>query len=189
MDVGSCIRHVCRWIRDGLLSGSLVLLTDSLHRPKTDPMVSAVGWVIACTSATRHVKGSFYKRSSSVSSYWGELAGLTAIHTLILASWWYNSLPKSHGQIVCNSKSALNRSSTTARRVRASSPQADIFQTLRLIRSKLPTTHLQYEWIKAHVDWTIPWAQMTFAQQLNTMCNKLANCAVIRACSNKGNEK
>jgi hypothetical protein len=68
-------------------------------------------------------------------------------------------------------------------------PQADIFRTLRLIRSKLPTTHLQYECVKAHVDWTIPWARMTLAQQLKTMCNKLANCAVIRACSNKGNEE
>jgi hypothetical protein len=68
-------------------------------------------------------------------------------------------------------------------------PQADIFQTLRLIRSKLPTTQLQYKWVKAHVDWTIPWAWMTLVQQLNTMCNKLANCTVIQACSNKGNEK
>jgi hypothetical protein len=35
----------------------------------------------------------------------------------------------------------------------------------------------------------IPWARMTLAQQLNTMCNKIANCAVIRACSNEGDEK
>jgi hypothetical protein len=30
---------------------------------------------------------------------------------------------------------------------------------------------------------------MTLAQQLNTMCNKLANCAVIQVRSNKGNKK
>ncbi len=49
------------WIREGLLSGSLILLTDGSHQPKTDPTVSPTGWVIACTSAARHVKGSFYK--------------------------------------------------------------------------------------------------------------------------------
>jgi hypothetical protein len=75
------------------------------------------------------------------------------------------------------------------RRVQASLPQVDIFQILRLIRSKLPTTHLQYEWVKAHIDWTIPWARMTLTQQLNTMCDKLANWAVLRASSNEGNEK
>jgi hypothetical protein len=57
------------WIRAGLLSGSLVLLTDGLHQPKTDPTVSAAGWMIACTSVARHVKGSFYKCSSSACSY------------------------------------------------------------------------------------------------------------------------
>jgi hypothetical protein len=30
---------------------------------------------------------------------------------------------------------------------------------------------------------------MTLVQQLNTMCNKLTNCALIRVHSNKGNEK
>ncbi len=79
-------------------------------------------------------------------------------------------------------------SSTMARIVRASLPQADIFQTLQLTRSKLPTTHLKYEWVKAHVDWTIPWARMTLTQQLNKMCDELANCAVIRARSNEGND-
>ncbi len=85
------------WIRDGLLSASLILSTDGSHQPKTDPTVSATGWVIACTSAAQHVKGSFYKCSSSASSYQGELLGLTAIHILILASCWYYSLPKARG--------------------------------------------------------------------------------------------
>jgi hypothetical protein len=115
------------WIRDGLLSGPLVLLTDGSHQPKTDPMVTAVGWVIACTSAARHVKCSFYEQSFSASSYQGELLGLTAIHTLILISCQYYLLTEARGQIVCDSKLALNRSSTMARRVQASSSQANIF--------------------------------------------------------------
>jgi hypothetical protein len=85
------------WIRDGLLSGSLVLSSDGLHQPKTDSTVSAAGWVSACTSAAWHVNGSFYKCSSSASSYQGDILGLTAVHTLILASCRYYSLLKARG--------------------------------------------------------------------------------------------
>jgi hypothetical protein len=64
-----------------------------------------------------------------------------------------------------------------------------LFHTLCTIRSKLPTTRLVHEWVKAHMDRTVPWDCLTLEQQLNKTCNKLANCAVTRARSRAGAEK
>ncbi len=123
------------------------------------------------------------------SSYRGELLGLVAIHTFIVAAATYYNLLQLTGTICCYSQSALNKSRRKARRVQASTKQADLFPSLRRIHSKMPTLVITYVWVKAHVNQTTAWSRLSLLQQLNTTCNQLANSAVTRALSRAGNEK
>ncbi len=135
------------------------------------------------------LEGSFYKWANLASSYQGELLGLVAIHTLILATATYDNLSRLTGTICCNSKLALNKSRRKARCIRASTKQADLFRSLRQIHIKMPTPAITYVWVKAHVDWTTAWSHLSLQQQLNTTCNRLANSAVTRALPRAGNKK
>jgi hypothetical protein len=45
----------------------------------------------------------------------------------------------------------------------------------------MPVANLHYEWVKSHQDSKLPWHLLTFEEQLNTMCDALANEAVGQA--------
>ena len=47
----------------------------------------------------------------------------------------------------------------------------------------MPGANLNYKWVKSHQDSKLLWHLLSFEKQLNTMCNALANKAVIRALS------
>ncbi len=49
------------WIRDGLISGSLILSTDGSFRPHEDTMICAAVWTITYTRIQCILKGSFYE--------------------------------------------------------------------------------------------------------------------------------
>jgi hypothetical protein len=177
------------WVKDALTTGTAIFSTDGSFRPKADALVSGAGWVIACTKTRRTLEGSFYEWASSASSYRGELLGLVAIHTFILAAATYYNLLQLTGTICCDNQSALNNSRRKAQRIQASTKQADLFRSLRQIHSKMPTQVITYVWVKAHVDRTTAWSRLSLLQQLSTTCNQLANSAVTRALSRAGNKK
>jgi hypothetical protein len=55
--------------------------------------------------------------------------------------------------------------------------QRDVFRTLRTIHQEMPGTSLKYEWVKSHQDSQKPWWRLTLEEQINTMCDMLANGA------------
>jgi hypothetical protein len=177
------------WIWDGLILGTLILSTDGSYRPNKDTLICMAGWTLTCTRTQCILQGSFYEQSTDASSYRGELLGIVAIYALVLAISQYYKLDLIQGKICCDSRSALNKSSQRVRHVCPDTAQADLFCTLHTIRSKLPTTRLIHEWVKSHMDRTVPWDCLTLEQQLNKTCDKLANCAVTRARSRAGAEK
>jgi hypothetical protein len=129
----------------------------------------------------RMLKGSFYKNSRGASPYRGELLGLVTLHTIILQICKYYHLQLAKGKIICDSKSALNQSSKQYRRVSSGTLQADLFRALRSIHQEIPGADLQYKWVKSHQDACLPWRCLTLEEQLNTMCNTLANNTVTRS--------
>jgi hypothetical protein len=73
------------WIRDALVNGTLIGVTDGSYDRIKAQMVSRAGWVLTCMASHRTLQGSFYEISPKAgSSYRGELLRLVAIHTLIL---------------------------------------------------------------------------------------------------------
>jgi hypothetical protein len=119
------------------------------------------------------LQGSFYELSINASAYQGELLELVALHTLLHRIVTYYKIHLASGKIVCDSKSALNKSA-----------QANLFCALRTIHQGMTGTTLVYECVKSHQDDRVPWQQLSLEAQLNKTCNDLANNAVTRALAN-----
>ncbi len=64
-------------------------VTDGSYDRHKAKSCSGAGWILACRSSKKPLRGSFYKVSLAAGSYSGELLGLVAIHTLILAAAEY----------------------------------------------------------------------------------------------------
>jgi hypothetical protein len=170
------------WLPLALERGTAFLATDGSYNRKRGPNVSGAGWVIACRRLGNILKGSCFEFSSNASSYRGELLGLVAIHTLVLHACQFYQPTTVTGKIICNSKSTQYKSSKKGhRRIRPGVAQADLFQALRSIHQEILGANLHYEWVKGHQDSNFPWHLLTFKEQINTMCNTLANKAVGRA--------
>ncbi len=139
------------WLPLALERGTAVLTTDGSYDRKRGPNVSGAGWVIACQRSGNILKGSFFEFSSNASSYRGELLGLVAIHTLVLHACRFYQPITVTVKIICDSKSALYKSSKKGhRRIRPGVAQADLFRALQSIHQKMPGANLHYEWVKSH---------------------------------------
>jgi hypothetical protein len=152
------------WIPRALEQGTVILATVGSYNRKRGPNISGAGWVIACRKSGKMIKGSFYKFSSNASSYRGELLGLVVIHTLIrLHVCRYYQPTSACGKIICDSKSALYKSSQKGqRRIWPDVPQVDLFRMLQSIHQVMPGANLTYEWVKSHQDSRIPWHLLSF---------------------------
>ncbi len=170
------------WLPLALERGTAVIATDGSYNRKRGPNVSGAGWVIACWRSGNILKGSFFEFSSNASSYRGGLLGLVAIHTLVLHACWFYQPTIVTGKIICDRKLALYKLSEKGhRRICPGVAQADLFQALGSIHQEMLETNLHYEWVKSHQDSKFPWHLLTSEEQLNTVCNTLANKVVGRA--------
>ncbi len=107
-----------------------------------------------------------------------------ALHTLLHRIVTYYKIHSASSKIVCDSKSALNKSSRRGRRIHPGTAQADLFRALRAIHQGMVGTTLVYQWVKSHQDDRVLWQQLSLEAQLNKTCNDLANNAVTQALAN-----
>jgi hypothetical protein len=128
---------------------------------------SGAGWALACRSSKKTLKGSFYKVSLEAGSYHGELLGLVVIHTLILAAAEYYQPEHIHGKICCDNMSALNQAGKVQKHIQSGIKHSNLEDMART-----------YSHIRAHQDALKPWSMLTLEEQLNVICDKLANAAV-----------
>lgn len=170
------------WIRTALESNTFLGVTDGSYNRERAGTVSGSGWVICCTRSKRILRGSFYETSPTASSYRGELLGLVAIHTFIIGISTFYKLDRPSGKICCDNLAALNQSGRQRRRVRTGMKHADLHRAIRTIKLKAPMK-IVYEHVRAHQDRILPWSMLSLEQQLNVICDELANEAVVRAIS------
>ncbi len=94
-------------------------------------------WMGHMLRQTRQLlRGSLYETSPSAGSYRGELLGLVALHTLIVAVAQHFKLETVSGKIWCNNISALGKSSKTWKQVSPGTKHLDLhrsFWTLKCI--------------------------------------------------------
>jgi hypothetical protein len=165
------------WIRDALANGTFLAVTDGSYDRQAAPMVSGSGWIIVCTACKRTLRGSFFEVSQSAGSYRGELLGLVAIHTFATAIAQYFSLLTLLGTISCDNLAALYQSRKNRKRVGIGVKHSDLHRTIRTLKH-LARFDLSYKHVKAHQDKRKPWRELTLSEQLNVICDDLANRAV-----------
>lgn len=96
------------------------------------------------------MRGSFYERNAKAGSYRGELLGLLAIHTFILAVETFYLPSSAHrGLVVCDNLGALNKAQEKRKKIPAGAKHADIHRCLRKALAKLSGS-LTYKHIYGH---------------------------------------
>lgn len=107
------------------------------------------------------------------------LLGLVAIHiTFAIAIAQFFLVEKVTGKISCDNMAALNQaSSKTRKRVSVGVKHSDLHRTIRTLKSLVRTT-FRYVHVKAHQDTVRPWRELTLTEQLNVICDGLANRAI-----------
>ena len=166
------------WIRDALINGTFIAVTDGSYDRVTAPTISSSGWIIVCTACHRTLRGSFFEVSRSAGSYRGELLGLVAIHTFAIAIAQYFSVAEIFRGISCDNTAALNQASKYRKRVGVGVKHSDLHRTIRTLKH-LVRTSFRYAHVKSHQDKLRPWRELTLSEQLNVICDGLANRAIM----------
>jgi hypothetical protein len=133
-----------RWIRNALVNGTLIGVTDRSYDRIKASMVNGAGWGLTYTASHQIIHGSFYEISPKAGSYRGELLGLVAIHTFILAIAKFYSLEVVSAKICCNNIAALNQSSKSRKRVCPGIKHSDLHQAKWTCKCTIRMT-LRYE--------------------------------------------
>ncbi len=107
------------WISVALTTGTFIGVTDGSYDHVRAGTVSGSGWIICCTKTKQLLRGSFYKILPRAGSYRGELLGLVALHTLIVAVAKHFQLATAVGKICCDNISALGEAGKARKRVSA----------------------------------------------------------------------
>jgi hypothetical protein len=165
------------WIWDALANGTFLAVTNGSYDREMAPTVSGSGWIIVCTTCQRTLRGFFFEVSQSAGSYRGELLGLVAIHTFATAIAQYFSLQAILGKISCHNMAALNQACMNRKRIGSGVKHSDLHCTIRTLKH-LVRSDFRYKHVKAHQDKLKPWRELTLSEQLNVLCNGLANRAV-----------
>jgi hypothetical protein len=84
------------------------------------------------------------------------------------------SLDQVTGQICCSNIAALNQSSKNRKRVSAGVKHSNLHHAIRMLKCPL-TMSFQYRHERAHQDRLKPWPRLSLEEQLNLICDKLAN--------------
>ena len=74
------------WLANGIKNGTLTAVIDGSYDRHKDKGVCSAGWIVVCRATKKWIVGSFAERSTSASSYRGELLGMLEVHLFLLAT-------------------------------------------------------------------------------------------------------
>ncbi len=111
--------------------------------------------------------------------YRGELLGLIALHRSIIAVAKHIQLATAVGKICCNNISVLGQVGRARKCMSAGMKHLDLHRAICTLKctSRLD---MKYSHVHAHQHRILPWSMLTLEQQLNVICNGLANNAIAR---------
>jgi hypothetical protein len=119
-------KHNLSWLIQGMEMNSLIWVTDGSYDRKRTPVISGVGWIIFYQTTSKHLVGSFWENSPSVSSYRAELLGLCLLHLVALALSKFYKVSGWKAMLGCNNLCALILSSKERRWIKPSAACSDI---------------------------------------------------------------
>ena len=170
---------------DCIMAGEAVYVTNGSYNRLQRSDLNGAGWLIYSNRLRQVIlRGSMYEVSAEARSYRGELLGLLAIHTFILAvSLFYEVSTQHLGLFACDNKCALFKANVFRKRIPPGAKHGDILRclcrTLYSLRSRLA-----YEHVYGHQDRLKSWSQLTLLEKLNCKCDTLAKTAVYFGAAN-----
>ena len=123
--------------------------------------------------------GTFWEKSPGANLYCAEFLGST-LHLLAQAVAELYKVVKWSAILCCDNKRALELSSYYIHHIRTSAKCADIRQNLCAIKQSFTGT-FKYIHVYGHIDQYLDCEQLTLIQQLNCVCDTLANRAITTA--------
>ncbi len=165
------------WVSAALTAGTFIGVTDRSYDRVCTGTVSGAGWIICCTMTKKLLRGSFYETSPKAGLYRAELLGLVALHTMIVAVAKHFQLTTVVGKICYDNNSALGQAGKVCKRVSTGMKYLDLNQAIRTLKCSFQMD-VKYSNVQAHQDRILPWSMLTLEQQLNVICDNLANKAV-----------
>jgi hypothetical protein len=122
------------WISVALTAGTFIEVTDGSYDRVHTGTISNSRWILCCTKTKQLLRGSFYKISPKAGSYRGELLGLVALHTLIVAVANHFQLATAVRKICCDNISALGQAGKARKRVSAGMNHLDLHQSIQTLK-------------------------------------------------------
>jgi hypothetical protein len=96
---------------------------------------------------------------------------------MIVAVTQFYKVDMAMGKICCDDISALGQSSKTRKHISTGIEHSDLHRAIRTIKCtvniRMVNSHVQ-----AHQDRVLPWSMLTLEQQLDVICDELANGVV-----------
>jgi hypothetical protein len=166
-------------ISAALTAGTFIGMMDGSYNRVHTGTVSGSGWIICCTKTKQLLWGSFYKILPKAASYRGELLGLVALHTLIVAVAKHFQLATAVRKICCDNISALGQAGKAQKRMSAGMKHLDLYQAIQTLKCSFQMD-MKHSNVRMHQDRILSWSMLTLEQQLNVICDSLANKAVAR---------
>jgi hypothetical protein len=119
------------WIAEAIWGRTCVAVTDSSYMGTLYPEIHSAAFVLECTKGSGRLWGSFLESSHCACSYRGELAGLMAIHLILLAVNEVNKDLTWHVHIYSDCLGALNMvKNLPPSRIPTRSPHSNVLKNI-----------------------------------------------------------
>ena len=167
-----------RWIHQGLLCGSLVIVHDGSYMVEVDKSVCSAGFMIYCKNTQHKAKGTVVEKSDQADNYRGEILGGLMIQLVLKAAAQTSHSCYEPVQVDCDNIGVVRHGNSASKKLKAKQSQADVLRSLKqLITSQVFDTI--YEWVASHQDDKKKWKDLTLRERMNVIVDKLAKLALI----------
>ena len=129
-----------KWIHNGLLLGTLVIVHDGSYMKEVAQDVCSAGFMIYCTHTRCRAKGTVVEKSDSADNYRAEVLGGIMIQLVLKAASQLQSSPYAPVQIHCDNLGVVNHGNTPTRSLKEKQAQAD---ALRILKHLIQTSPLE----------------------------------------------
>jgi hypothetical protein len=162
-------------LKEALINGTAVGVTDGSYRPFLSTLLGAASWVIEC-SATKASCDGLVQTSGQrheVNPYRSELQGLHATLMAVLCLCRFCEITSGSIKIGCDSETGVRLSGRSSLKVSLSTKHVDLICGIRVLISEIPIKVILFD-IEGHQDDFTAFEDLPRPAQLNVLMDRRA---------------
>jgi hypothetical protein len=172
------------WIYEGLLSNSLVMMSDGSYNDKIGRDLCSCAAVIYCRNTRNKARVTWVEKSDvyTADNYRAELLGGIALQLLVKVATdgkYIGSEMKP--RFGCDNKGVVHHGNHPRRPMPEKQPQADVLRYYKRLVRDAPFRSRMFH-VYGHLRELLEWDEMTLEEQINDECDQLAGEA-LAACA------